>query len=58
METPSRHACPQTDKQRVQRERKIEACGGARHGWLGVMDGNMHGDASEKAGVKDKTRVK
>lgn len=53
METPSRHACPQTDKQKVKRERKMEACGRGWHGWLGVMDGNMHGDAGEKGGVKD-----
>lgn len=31
----------------------MEACGRGWHGWLGVMDGNMHGDAGEKGGVKD-----
>lgn len=52
METPSRHACPQTDKQKVERERKMVACGKERG-----MNGNMHGDAREKRGVEEKAEV-
>ena len=53
MESPP--GCPQTDKKRMERERKMEACGGRWRGWLGVMDGNVGGDESEKGGVKRKT---
>lgn len=32
----------------------MEACGRGRHEWLGVMDGNMYGDAAEKGGAEEK----